>query len=294
MNRVILCIGGKTITINTVIATFAEVLTVTVKSGHYAPKMNPNRKPIVAGNWKMYKTAAEAVTLVNDLKREVAGVKDTSVEIVVCPTFTALAAVSAATHSGNVKLGAQNVHWEKEGAFTGEISAPMLKEHAVRYVIIGHSERRQFFGETDAGVNKRAKAALAHQIRPIVCVGEMLAEREAGRTSDVVTGQIKGSLAGFSKDDMLETVIAYEPVWAIGTGKTASPAQAQEVHALIRKLLTEMFDATIAGKVRIQYGGSVKAANAKELLSQPDIDGALVGGASLDAKGFAEIVKAAV
>ena len=242
----------------------------------------------------MYKTAAEAVALVNALKKELVGVKETDVEAVVCPPFTALAAVSAALQGSNIKLGAQNVHWEKEGAFTGEIAAPMLKELAVRYAIVGHSERRQYFGETNEGVNKRAKAALANGIRPIVCVGEMLAQREAGQTEAVVRDHVTGGLAGFTKDAMLDTVIAYEPVWAIGTGKTATPAQAQEVHAFIRKLLAEAFGAQVADNVRIQYGGSVKAANAKELLAQTDIDGALVGGASLDAKGFAEIIRAAV
>jgi triosephosphate isomerase len=255
--------------------------------------MNPNRKPIIAGNWKMYKTAAEALALVKALQQEVAHV--TSVEIVVCPPFTALYAVSVLSEAkdlGIIQLGAQNVHWEKEGAFTGEIAAPMLKELAVSYAIVGHSERRQYFGETNEGVNKRAKAALAHGIRPIVCVGETLAQREAGQTESVVRDHVTAGLAGFTKDAMLETVIAYEPVWAIGTGKTATPAQAQEVHGFIRELLAAMFDPQVAGQVRIQYGGSVKPANAKELLGQPDIDGALVGGASLDAKGFAEIVKA--
>jgi triosephosphate isomerase len=256
--------------------------------------MNPNRKPIIAGNWKMYKTAAEAIVLVNELKRAVADVKESSVEIVVCPPFTALAAVSPVAANSNIKLGAQNVHWEKEGAFTGEIAPAMLKEFGVRYAVVGHSERRQFFGETDAGVNKRAKAALANGLRPIVCVGEMLAEREAGKTEAVVTGQVRGSLAGFTKEEMLETVVAYEPVWAIGTGKTASPEQAQEVHALIRKLLVELFGADVAGKVRLQYGGSVKPGNAKELLVQPDIDGALVGGASLKAADFAGIIRGAL
>jgi triosephosphate isomerase len=253
--------------------------------------MNPNRKPIIAGNWKMYKNAAEAVALINALKSEVAGVQD--VEMVICPPFTALAASSAAIQNSDIKLGAQNVHWEKEGAFTGEIAAPMLKEHFVKYAVVGHSERRQFFGETDAGVNKRAKAALAQQIRPIVCVGETLAQREANKTEAVIREQITGSLAGLSKNEMLETVIAYEPVWAIGTGKTATPQQAQDVHAFIRKLLASLFDSDTALRVRIQYGGSVKPANAKELLGQPDIDGALVGGASLEPKGFAEIIKAA-
>jgi triosephosphate isomerase (TIM) len=254
--------------------------------------MNANRRPIIAGNWKMYKTAAEAVALVNALKREVDGVKD--VEVVVCPPFTALAAVSSILQDSKIKLGAQNVHWEKEGAFTGEISAPMLKELFVRYAIVGHSERRQFFGETNEGVNNRAKAALAHQIRPIICVGETLAHREAGQTETVVRDHVTGALAGFSKGDMLETVVAYEPVWAIGTGRNATPAQAQEVHAFIRGLLAATFGAPVAAKVRIQYGGSVKPANAKELLGQPDVDGALVGGASLKAADFAAILKAAV
>jgi triosephosphate isomerase len=254
--------------------------------------MNSNRKPIIAGNWKMYKTAAEAAALVNEVKREVASVK--AVEIVVCPPFTALAAASSALQNCNIQLGAQNVHWEKEGAFTGEISAPMLKELFVRYAIVGHSERRQFFGETNEGVNKRAKAAMAREIRPIVCVGETLGQRESGQTEAVVRDHVTGALAGFSKDDMVEAVIAYEPVWAIGTGRNATPAQAQEVHAFIRELLASMFDAQAAAKVRIQYGGSVKPANAKELLGQPDVDGALVGGASLKAADFAAIVKAAM
>jgi len=253
--------------------------------------MNPNRKPIIAGNWKMYKTAAEAAALVNELKREVASVK--AVEVVVCPPFTALAAVSPLLQNSNIQLGAQNVHWEKEGAFTGEIATPMLKELFVRYAVVGHSERRQFFGETNEGVNKRAKAALTHGMRPIICVGETLAQREAGQTDTVVRDHVTGALAGFSKDDILEAVIAYEPVWAIGTGRNATPAQAQEVHAFIRQLLKQTFDTATAEKVRIQYGGSVKPANAKELLGQPDVDGALVGGASLKAADFAAIVKAA-
>ncbi len=260
----------------------------------HSREMNPNRKPIIAGNWKMYKTGSEAVALVEDLKRAVAGIKENDVEIVVCPPFTALAAVGPVIQNSNLKLAAQNVHWEKEGAFTGEVSAPMLKELFVRYVVVGHSERRQYFGESNETVNKRAKAALANGLRPIVCVGETLAQREAGQMEKVITEQTTAALAGLSKDAMLETVIAYEPVWAIGTGKTATPAQAQEVHAFIRQKLERMFDAPTAGKVRIQYGGSVKPNNAKELLGQPDIDGALVGGASLEAKGFAEIIKAAV
>ncbi|MCX7887403.1 MAG: triose-phosphate isomerase, partial [Verrucomicrobiae bacterium] len=203
--------------------------------------MTTARLPIVAGNWKMFKTAAEAVALVNTLKPLVANLD--RMDIVVCPPFTALAAVRPLLDGSNLQLGAQNVHWEKEGAFTGEISAPMLKEHGVRYVIVGHSERRQFFGETDAGVNKRARAALAHGLRPIVCVGETLQERESNKTEQVVRAQVMGTLAGFSKNEMLETVIAYEPVWAIGTGKNATPQQAQEMHAFIRRLLAALFDA---------------------------------------------------
>jgi triosephosphate isomerase len=256
--------------------------------------MNSNRKPIIAGNWKMYKTAAEGLALVTALKGELVGVNDTDVEVVVCPPFTALYAIGALLQGSSIKLGAQNVHWEREGAFTGEVAASMLKESGVSYAIVGHSERRQYFGETNEGVNKRAKAALAGGIRPIVCVGESLAQREAGQTEAVVRDHVAGGLAGFTKDAMLDTVLAYEPVWAIGTGKTATPAQAQEVHAFIRELLAAMFGSQAAAGVRIQYGGSVKPANAKELLGQPDIDGALVGGASLEAKGFADIVKAAL
>jgi triosephosphate isomerase len=246
------------------------------------------RKPIIAGNWKMHKTVAEAAALVTELKKLLADVR--GVEIVLCPPFTALKAVGDLIEGSPIELGAQNVHWEKEGAFTGEVSAPMLREHGVTHVIIGHSERRQFFGETDAGVAKRAKAALAHGLNPIVCVGETLEQRRAEQTQDVVKTQLRGSLAGFSRDDMLKTVIAYEPVWAIGTGVNATPQQAQEVHALIRDVLGEMFGQKVADAVRIQYGGSVKPANARELLAQRDVDGALVGGASLDAKSFAEIV----
>src|SRR5664280_3203181 len=219
--------------------------------------MNPNRKPIIAGNWKMYKTVAEALVLVNGLKQELTGVNESDVEAVVCPPFTALYAVSTILQGSPIKLGAQNVHWEKEGAFTGEIAAPMMKEVGVKYVIVGHSERRQFFGETNDGVNKRAKAALANGIRPIVCVGETLAQREAGQTQAVIRDHITDGLAGFTKDAMLETVIAYEPVWAIGTGKTATPEQAQEVHKFIRSLINEKYGDSISDKIVIQYGGSV-------------------------------------
>jgi triosephosphate isomerase len=246
------------------------------------------RKLVIAGNWKMHKTIGEAVALVRLLKRELANVK--SADLIVCPPFTALKAVSDEIAGSNLRLGAQNLHWEKEGAFTGEISAAMLRDVFCQYVIIGHSERRQYFGETDASVNRKTQAALASQLKPIVCVGETLAQRDAGQVESVVTAQVKTGLAGLTPQQALDSIVAYEPVWAIGTGRNATPEQAQEVHALIRRTLAQMFDASTAAKVRIQYGGSVKPANAQALMAQPDIDGALVGGASLDAKSFAEIV----
>jgi triosephosphate isomerase (TIM) len=250
------------------------------------------RRPIVAGNWKMNKTATEAVALVDACKGELSGIQ--GVDIVLCPPFTALHAVGKAIGGTRVDLGAQNMHGEKSGAFTGEVSADMLRDLGCHYVILGHSERRQYFKETDEMVNKKAKAALAAGLRPIVCVGELLEQREAGKTESVVETQVRGSLAGLSASDMLSTVIAYEPVWAIGTGKTATPAQAQEVHAFIRKALKAMLDEHVAQSVRIQYGGSVKASNAKELFHQPDIDGGLIGGASLEARSFVDIVKGAL
>ncbi len=251
--------------------------------------MNKERKLIIAGNWKMNKTAAEALDLVQGLKRDLAIVKE--VDIVVCPPFTALEAVSKTILDSNIRLGAQNMSEHHGGAHTGEIAAGMLKEFSVRYVILGHSERRQFQAESDALVSKKAAAAHAGSIKPIVCVGETLEQRESGRTEDVVAGQVRGSLAGLSKEQMLETILAYEPVWAIGTGKTATTQQAQDVHAFIRGLLASMFDDATAKRVRIQYGGSVKPANARELMSQPDVDGALVGGASLEERSFSDIVR---
>lgn len=250
------------------------------------------RKPIVAGNWKMNKTVAEAVELVNGLKRELAECRE--VDVVLCPPFTALKAVADAVAGTRIDLGAQNMHWEKSGAYTGEVAADMLRELYCHYVILGHSERRSYFHETDAMVNRKTKAALAAGLHPIVCVGETLEQREAGATEKVVTAQVEGSLAGLSSREMVETVIAYEPVWAIGTGRTATPQQAQEVHALIRGLLRRLFDEHVAQSVRIQYGGSMKSSNARELLHQPDIDGGLVGGASLEAKSFADIVRGAL
>jgi triosephosphate isomerase (TIM) len=251
--------------------------------------MNKERKLIIAGNWKMNKTVAEALDLVNGLKRELASVKE--VDIVVCPPFTALESVSKAVLDSNLRLGAQNMSENNYGAFTGEIAAGMLKEFSARYVILGHSERRQFQKESDALIAKKALAAQAASLKPIVCVGETLAEREAGQMEKVLETQVRGSLAGLTKEQMGETVVAYEPVWAIGTGRTATTEQAQSAHAFIRGVLGILFDDAVARKVRIQYGGSVKPSNARELMSQPDVDGALVGGASLEVRSFADIIK---
>lgn len=247
------------------------------------------RRVIIAGNWKMYKTIPESIEMVNLLKRAVVDIDE--IEIVVCPPFTSLSDVRELIIESNVKLGAQDCYWEKEGAFTGEVSCPMLKSAGCEYVIIGHSERRQYFGETNETVNKKAKAALKEGLKPIVCVGERIEERKAGKTFDVVKDHVTNSLAGLTKDEMLKVVIAYEPVWAIGTGLTATKEQAQEVHKYIRGLLAKIFDADTAAKVRIQYGGSVKPENIKELISQEDVDGALVGGASLKADSFSQIIK---
>jgi triosephosphate isomerase len=251
--------------------------------------MNKQRRLIIAGNWKMNKTVAESLALVRGLKIELGTIKE--VDMVVCPPFTALCEVSKAILDSNIRLGAQNMSENGYGAFTGEIAGGMLKEFSVRYVILGHSERRQFQKESDELISKKALAAHANSLKPIVCVGETLAEREGNKTEQVLETQIKGSLAGLTKEQMVETVIAYEPVWAIGTGKTATTAQAQEAHAFIRKQLVGLFDENVAKRVRIHYGGSVKPANARELLEQPDVDGALVGGASLDARSFSDIIK---
>jgi triosephosphate isomerase (TIM) len=251
--------------------------------------MDKNRRLIIAGNWKMNKTVAEGLDLVQGFKRELSNVKE--VDIVVCPPFTALSEVSKAILDSNLRLGAQNMSENNYGAFTGEIAAGMLKEFSVRYVILGHSERRQYQKESDDLIAKKAAAAHAASVKPIVCVGETLEEREANKTEQVVGTQLKGSLAGLSADQVSETVLAYEPVWAIGTGKTASPQQAQDVHAFIRKTIGQMFSASVAKRVRIQYGGSVKPSNARELMGQPDVDGALVGGASLEIRSFSDIIK---
>jgi triosephosphate isomerase len=251
--------------------------------------MNKERKLIIAGNWKMNKTVAEALDLVRGCKLELSNVKE--VDVVVCPPFTALAEVSKAILDSNIRLGAQNMSEHNVGAYTGEIAAVMLKEFSVRYVILGHSERRQYQKESDALISKKALAAHGASLKPIICVGETLEQREGGQMENVLQTQVQGSLAGLSKDQMPETIIAYEPVWAIGTGKTATTAQAQEAHAFIRRQLARLFDETIARRVRIQYGGSVKPSNARELMSQPDVDGALVGGASLEVRSFADIIK---
>ena len=251
--------------------------------------MNKERKLIIAGNWKMNKTVAEALTLVGNLKLELANIRE--VDIVICPPFTALESVSKVILDSDLRLGAQNMSEQNFGAFTGEICAGMLKEFSVRYVILGHSERRQYQKESNALIARKAAAAHGASLKPIVCVGETLAEREEGQTDKVLETQVRGSLAGLTKEQMVETIIAYEPVWAIGTGKTATTQQAQDTHAFIRSLLVKIFDEAVAKKVRIQYGGSVKPANACELMGQPDVDGALVGGASLEARSFADIIK---
>lgn len=247
------------------------------------------RTPIIAGNWKMNMLCKEADDFFTELLPLVEDV--TSVKMVICPVYTILGCVAQKVKDSNIQLGAQNVYWEEKGAFTGEISPPMLKDAGCEYVIIGHSERRQYFGETNETVNKRVKAALAHGLIPIMCCGETLEEREAGDTFDVIKSHILEGLKGVYETGNEEVVIAYEPVWAIGTGKTATPDQAQEVHAYIRKLLQDNFGADIAERTVIQYGGSVKPANVAELMAQPDIDGGLVGGASLKADSFAALVK---
>jgi triosephosphate isomerase (TIM) len=254
--------------------------------------MNKERKLIIAGNWKMNKTVAEGLDLVRGLKLELSNVKE--VDIVVCPPYTALGEVSQAILDSNIRLGAQNMSEHNVGAHTGEIAAVMLKEFSVRYVILGHSERRQYQKEPDALIAKKALAVHAASLKPIVCVGETLGEREAGQTEKILETQVRGSLAGLTKDQMEETIVAYEPVWAIGTGKTATTAQAQQAHAFIRSLLARIFDETVARRVRIQYGGSVKPSNARELMSQADVDGALVGGASLEVRSFADIIKGSI
>jgi len=258
-----------------------------------------SRKKLIAGNWKMNKTAAEGVALAQELKAKLQGACTgggcacPNVEVLVCPPFTTAPAVAAALKGSCIEVGAQNIHWADNGAFTGELSGAMLKDIPAGWAIIGHSERRQYFGETDATVNQRTKAALKHGLKPVVCIGETLAEREAGQTDAVLERQVRGAFAGLTAAELATVVVAYEPVWAIGTGKVASNEQAQEAHAFVRGLLKALFGADVAAATRILYGGSMNAQNAAGLLAQPDIDGGLIGGASLKAADFATIIAAA-
>ncbi len=248
------------------------------------------RRPVIAGNWKMYKNVDEAVALANAIKGSVAGIDN--VEIVVCPPFIDLAAAEKTLKESNIALGAQNCYWENEGAFTGEVSASMLKSAGCKYIIVGHSERRKYFGETNETVNKKIAAVIREALVPIMCVGETLEERESGKTMDIVGTQVAKGLEGFDSAYLKELIIAYEPVWAIGTGKTATGDQAQEVHATIRALIGRLYPGSFSSEIRILYGGSVKPDNAKALMSEKDIDGALIGGASLKPEGFTDIIKA--
>jgi triosephosphate isomerase len=249
------------------------------------------RKKLIAGNWKMNTTPTDGVALVAELVTAIG--KQTDVDVLVCPPFTGLESAGKALEGSTLKLGAQNMHFEANGAFTGEVSAPMLRALFATHVILGHSERRALFGEQDAFINKKVLAALKNQLRPILCVGETLAEREGGTALKVVQTQLEAGLEGVGKDQASTVIVAYEPVWAIGTGKVATTDQAQEVHAFIRGLLVKLYGDSIAQKVRILYGGSMKPANAPELLSQKDIDGGLIGGAALEARSFVDLVKAA-
>jgi len=251
-----------------------------------------NEKPFIAGNWKMYKTIPEAVEMVKALKE--ASSEQIEAELVVIPPMTALSEVKKAIEGSQVKLGAQNMYWEDEGAFTGEVSAPMLKDAGCEYAVIGHSERRQYFGETDETVNKKIKAALAHNLIPIMCIGESLDEREKGKTIEKVEDQINAGLEGLGKDEISRLIIAYEPIWAIGTGLTATPSQAEEVHIFIREKLAEKYGNETASCAIILYGGSVKPASTYELLKEKNINGALVGGASLEADSFIQIATEAI
>lgn len=248
------------------------------------------RQAIIAGNWKMNKTPKETTELINAMKPLV---KDADCGVVLCVPFVDLDAALAAAKGSNIKIGAENCHFEASGAFTGEVSAPMLKEMGVEYVIIGHSERRTYFGETNETVNKRAKAALQNGLKAIICVGETLTEREQGITEELVALQTKIALLGVTEDELKNVIIAYEPVWAIGTGKTATAEQANEVNAVIRATVAKLYGEAAAEALTVQYGGSMNAKNAEELLAQPDVDGGLIGGASLKAEDFSIIVKAA-
>ena len=253
------------------------------------------RAPLVAGNWKMNNTHHEAIKLVQQLGYELAGHDYSQVEVAVCPPFTSLRTVQTLIEADRLEfaLGAQNMHYEPSGAYTGEVSAGMLKALRVKYVILGHSERRELFGETDEGVNRKVKVAFQNELLPIMCCGETEEEREAGQTESKVDRQVREGLVGLKPEQLRETVVAYEPIWAIGTGKTATPDDAQQTISYIRKVIAKEFSQEVSDDVRILYGGSVKAGNARALLGQPDVDGALVGGASLDAAEFAAIVKGA-
>lgn len=246
------------------------------------------RTKIIAGNWKMYKTIAEALELVKTLHY---GCQCNNIEVIVAPPATALSKVAEFLKDSYIKVAAQDLFWEDFGAYTGALSAPLLKDAGAQCIIIGHSERRQYFGETDETVNKKIKSALKHDLIPIICIGETLSQRESDQVNEVLATQITNGLVGLTEQEIADSVIAYEPVWAIGTGKTASPAQAEEAHIIIRQLITKQFGNAAANKLRILYGGSVKPSNSKELLSLENIDGALVGGASLNAKDFIEIIK---
>ena len=247
------------------------------------------RKPIIAGNWKMHKAPEESIALASGIKRDLFNIENT--EIVLCPPFTSLSDVRDVIADTNIALGAQNMYWKTEGAFTGEISPKMLKALDCKYVIIGHSERRAYFGETNETVNKKLKMALAEGLLPVMCVGEKLEEREGGKTFEVVSEHVEKALLNISEKEILNMVIAYEPVWAIGTGKNATPHEAEEVHKFIRELLAKKYGKEISESIRIQYGGSVKPANIDALIKEKDIDGALVGGASLKVESFVDIVK---
>ena len=250
------------------------------------------RIPIIAGNWKMYKTDQEAFRLASDLKirlEDVAGVT-----VVICPPFTSLSSVKKALGNSSILLGAQNMHWEEKGAYTGEVSPTMLLTAGCKYIILGHSERRSYFSETDQFVNLKVKAALKFNLSPIICLGETLEQREANKTEEIIEVQVEGAFKDLSAQEAEKTVIAYEPIWAIGTGKTATPEQANEVHLFLRQILTSEFGKECAGRINILYGGSVKPENSKELLDMPEIDGALVGGASLDTESFEKIVRSAI
>ena len=245
------------------------------------------RKAIIAGNWKMHKTPAEAVEMINELKPLV---KDATCDVVICPTFVCLDAAVKAAKGSNIKIGAQNMHFEESGAFTGEVAPGMLEAMGVEYVVIGHSERREYFNETDETCNKKVKKAFEHNLIPMLCCGETLEQRESGKYVEVLAGQIKADMAGLTNEQAEKVVIAYEPIWAIGTGKTATSDQANETIAAIRNVVAEMFGKEVADKVRIQYGGSVKPGTIKNQMAMSDIDGALVGGASLKASDFSQIV----